>query len=1135
MDPSLLLPYQIETSKAYQAYLNGSADMLEIFKQALKIDENYFTVMNLCVIYLVQRNFNELDELINKANTLADGHIHHILFQAEMNLLIHDYDKAIILLVQIFNDPDQYEVVQMLLKQIFNNKLYSKKHLSTLISDNNILQKIIKINKNIFTKVDTSQFQSYDTTYSQKQKDSLNQSLLSNSGDAKTFMQLNLSKQSSIQDPFSKQSSALFSNQSQEITKTLSYVTDRTDQLSFISTSNSTATTSNGSLIDFSFIDIIIENPNLFSFQFRIPYMIGSYDIREMNKLEQKIAEGGFGAVYVSKHLKTNEIHAVKVIKEQEDQDVNLILQEIIIQDQIQNLNPNLFLNLKPQVYLKKQNKLVDIYIPLELAQFSLFDYLKEVQVDEEEYIQFYNLFIDFIVTLHQNQYAHRDIKPQNILYVKDVGWKLADFGESIKYNQVDGLYKIRGTLAFLPQKLRRQQKQQSDAKQNLLYNDVYAIVCTLIMIKNPNINSKGLTDIMDSNQFDDQQQLLLKNFNDLNKLNQLKINQTRIVQTKIIIKQQIQEQQSSWDCLERFQFCLDQQLPLEDDLVQKLDELLGVYNQKGQTNQQILYSILISNAFPFQIDRFKNIIEFNFYRHQLAITVVADHYGYYRQIVRYLTIVKLYDLSIYICDTIMNIDYEIIAHLLKIETLRLSDRINEAKQELELAFRYLLQVQSYTLDEQILFVELYQKLHNEVPQIKADKILQQHMTKITTQNKIESQFHDIDDGSLIPINVNDINEKQHLQIRLDVLLKSIYHFPQRIQPKLYQCILYQFGSQFLIDDRLTNIDQLIQFIKENLIFWNTVYHQKIQIIAVGLSQIFCFYGKYHAAFQIGSYFHKILMNFGSWNNIFCQYEHLFQIQLMLYLIYGEPPTIFFDVDACVQEVKYLSLFENVYARLRVSNYLFNLTNNYKFTNLSEQQVQFFEKDLKSYFMGGIDILKMFLVLQETTDVQRLALQCYVEKMLISILNYTNIDWVIVLQVIKKLHLVQFRQNEEIITFENFSIPQLDLTKQHRTVSRLFRKILLSQDKMNINSFKQHKFYYKTISKIYTQPLKVLNHQRRLGEHYKESLLVSSDDKLNNDLSYFLWSHKQFRHTKLSQKMEKKIDQINIFQQYLNY
>lgn len=40
-----------------------------------------------------------------------------------------------------------------------------------------------------------------------------------------------------------------------------------------------------------------------------------------------------------------------------------------------------------------------------------------------------------------------------------------------------------------------------------------------------------------------------------------------------------------------------------------------------------------------------------------------------------------------------MNIEYEIVAHLLKIENLRLSNKINEAKQELELAYRYLLQV----------------------------------------------------------------------------------------------------------------------------------------------------------------------------------------------------------------------------------------------------------------------------------------------------------------------------------------------------------------------------------------------------------------------------------------------------------
>ena len=38
------------------------------------------------------------------------------------------------------------------------------------------------------------------------------------------------------------------------------------------------------------------------------------------------------------------------------------------------------------------------------------------------------------LILLHSNNYAHRDIKPQNILFIKGQGWKLADFGESIKY-----------------------------------------------------------------------------------------------------------------------------------------------------------------------------------------------------------------------------------------------------------------------------------------------------------------------------------------------------------------------------------------------------------------------------------------------------------------------------------------------------------------------------------------------------------------------------------------------------------------------------------------------------------------------------------------------------------------------------
>ena len=45
---------------------------------------------------------------------------------------------------------------------------------------------------------------------------------------------------------------------------------------------------------------------------------------------------------------------------------------------------------------------------------------------------------------------AHRDIKPQNIIFVKNKGWLLCDFGDSLKYESVQGIYNIRGTYSFI-------------------------------------------------------------------------------------------------------------------------------------------------------------------------------------------------------------------------------------------------------------------------------------------------------------------------------------------------------------------------------------------------------------------------------------------------------------------------------------------------------------------------------------------------------------------------------------------------------------------------------------------------------------------------------------------------------------
>lgn len=57
---------------------------------------------------------------------------------------------------------------------------------------------------------------------------------------------------------------------------------------------------------------------------------------------------------------------------------------------------------------------------------------------------------------MHEHNYAHRDIKPQNIVYVKEKGWLLSDFGCSQKYELNEGEYYIVGTKAFNYEEIRK-------------------------------------------------------------------------------------------------------------------------------------------------------------------------------------------------------------------------------------------------------------------------------------------------------------------------------------------------------------------------------------------------------------------------------------------------------------------------------------------------------------------------------------------------------------------------------------------------------------------------------------------------------------------------------------------------------
>ncbi|KAM3135563.1 hypothetical protein pb186bvf_012419 [Paramecium bursaria] len=135
--------------------------------------------------------------------------------------------------------------------------------------------------------------------------------------------------------------------------------------------------------------------------------------------------------------------------------------------------------------------------IPLKLIEFRYMNIYKLI-----------NLFIankyiyQFLLLLHQDNYAHRDIIPENIINVKDVGWILADFLESLYYEISQGMYKIKGTLEFILPDKRKHFKLNRQITQDLFRNDIYSTVCTLGMIKNPQFKSKELQQFIEENQF---------------------------------------------------------------------------------------------------------------------------------------------------------------------------------------------------------------------------------------------------------------------------------------------------------------------------------------------------------------------------------------------------------------------------------------------------------------------------------------------------------------------------------------------------------------------------------------------------------------------------------------------------------
>ncbi|KAG7370871.1 protein kinase [Nitzschia inconspicua] len=192
-------------------------------------------------------------------------------------------------------------------------------------------------------------------------------------------------------------------------------------------------------------------------------------------KLEEKLRSGSYGTVYTTRHRKSNEEFAVKVIDRTKlkEKDDLATFREIGIMKDLADVN-NIV-------------KLIDVYIVPETFYIvqvyarggDVFDRLaKRVSYTEKDARDLGVILLEIMRDMHKRKVAHRDMKPENLLLkssMNDTSILLADFGFA-KYVPEEGLKTRCGTPAFVAPEI-------LVGKQYNTQVDMWSVGCLIYML----------------------------------------------------------------------------------------------------------------------------------------------------------------------------------------------------------------------------------------------------------------------------------------------------------------------------------------------------------------------------------------------------------------------------------------------------------------------------------------------------------------------------------------------------------------------------------------------------------------------------------------------------------------------------